>query len=134
MLRHRGLFLFATLKKWETQQSVAFTLGRRVGFHEMAKRKLLFLPKFALIYKPRFLFESDSFCSAPITSPRDGSLSFQIAIMCCPTTRRSSVKSPPACVVKDTPVHITTTAKTGGAARTSTNTGVRLVRFLPMIV
>lgn len=47
----------------------------------------------------------------------------QITTTCCPTTRQSSVRNHLACAVKDMPVHITITAKTEGAARTSTNTG-----------
>lgn len=43
--------------------------------------------------------------------------------MCCPTTRLSCVRNLLACAVRDTPVRITTTAKTVGAAHTSTHTG-----------
>lgn len=48
----------------------------------------------------------------------------QTKTTCCPTTKRSSVKSRLACAVKVMPVRTTTTARTGGAAHTSTNTGV----------
>lgn len=57
-----------------------------------------------------------SFCVTCVSTP-------QITTMCCPTTRRSSVRNPPASAVKAMPVRTTITAKTGGAARTSTNTG-----------
>lgn len=46
--------------------------------------------------------------------------------MCCPNTRPSSVKNLLVFVVKDTPVHTTITAKTGGGAHTNTNTGALL--------
>lgn len=48
----------------------------------------------------------------------------QTKTTCCPTTKQNSVKSRLACAVKVTPVRTTTTARTGGAAHTSTNTGV----------
>lgn len=48
----------------------------------------------------------------------------QIKTTCCPTTKQNSVKSHLACAAKVMPVRTTTTARTGGAAHTSTNTGV----------
>lgn len=47
----------------------------------------------------------------------------QITATCCCTIRPSCVKSLPVCVVKVTPARTITTAKTAGAALTSTNTG-----------
>lgn len=47
----------------------------------------------------------------------------QTKTTCCPTIKQNSVRNRLVCAAKATPVRTTTTAKTGGAARTNTNTG-----------